>query len=86
MNGAEQSLTVFPTGGGRVTVALGEAGYIHSRGAWIMSVPIVRYDAEGNWADGGYVYTTFDHAGLMDEAVRWADGSVRTAHNMGEGT
>lgn len=80
MTGAEESLTVFFGGGGRVTVALGEADYVHSRGQWIMSVPLVRYDAEGNWVDGGCVYTTFDHAGLMDEAVRWADSSVRTPH------
>jgi len=71
--------------GGRVTVALGEASYIKSRGVWVMSVPVARYH-DGEWQDGGTVYTTFDCDGLMSEARRWAHDSVRSAHNTGEGT
>lgn len=71
--------------GGSVTVALGEASYIKSRGTWIMSVPVARYH-DGEWQDGGAVYTTFDYEGLMSEAERWAHDSVRAAHETTEGT
>jgi hypothetical protein len=71
--------------GGTIHVALGEAGYIKSRGAWVMSVPVSRYH-DGEWQDGGTVYTTFDYEGMMSEAMRWAHDSVRSAHNTGEGT
>ena len=80
MNEDEKSLTVFLGGGGRTTVALGETVYFYSRGQWIASVPLARYDEEGNWADGGHVYATFDYAGMMDEAVRWTNASVRAPH------
>jgi len=66
-------------GGGSLTVALGEAGYIKSRGVWVMAVPVARYH-DGEWQDGGTVYTTFDYDGLMSEARRWAHDSVRAAH------
>lgn len=66
-------------GGGRVTVALGEASFTRSRGVWIMSVPVALH-SDGEWQGGGTVYTSFDGDGLMDEAVRWAHERVRGAH------
>jgi hypothetical protein len=72
-------------GGGKVTVALGESSFTRSRGAWIMSVPVALHQ-DGEWQDGGTVYTEFDGDGLMSEAVRWANERVRSAHNTGEPT
>jgi hypothetical protein len=67
------------SGGGRVTVALGEAGFTRLGGAWFMTVPVARYQ-DGEWQDGGTVYTPFDYEGLISEATWWAHGSVRAAH------
>jgi hypothetical protein len=72
-------------GGGSVTVALGESSYAKSRGTWIVSVPVALHQ-DGEWLEGGTVYTTFDFEGLASEAVRWAHERVRSAHNTGEPT
>lgn len=83
MNSAR--LRVSVEGGGYVLVALDEAAYLTSRGSWIMAIPVVRYDEDGNWVDGSHVYTTFDFDGVVDEVRYWAHTGVRTAHNTGEG-
>jgi len=75
---------IFITEGGRVTVALGEASFTRSRGAWVMSVPVALHQ-DGEWLDGGTVYTGFDGDGLMSEAARWANSRVRAAHESTEG-
>jgi hypothetical protein len=49
-----------------------------------MSVPVARHQG-GVWQDGGTVYTTFDADGLVSEAKRWFEESVRASHNIGEG-
>lgn len=61
--------------GDALSIALGEAGFVHSRGAWVMSVPVARYH-DGEWRDGGTVYTAFDYDGMVDEARRWALRSI----------
>ena len=80
------SMTVPCEGGGHTLVALAEAFYTRSRGALIAGIPVVRYDADGNWSDGGTVYTGPEWDGLLSEVERWAHDSVRSAHNTGEPT
>lgn len=75
---------LLTVGGGRVTVALDEASFFRSKGQWVMCVPIALHQ-DGEWLNGGTVYTGFDGDGLMDEAVRWAHDSVRAAHETTEG-
>jgi hypothetical protein len=67
-----------------LTVAINEATFTKSRDVYIMSVPVARHQG-GVWQDGGTVYTTFDADGLVSEAKRWFEESVRAAHNIGEG-
>jgi hypothetical protein len=67
-------------GGGWVDVALHEANYTLSKGQMIVGVPVALYDSEGQWRNGGTVYTSLDYDGLMSETLRWAHDSVRTAH------
>jgi len=49
-----------------------------------MSVPVALHQ-DGEWLDGGTVYTGFDGDGLMSEAARWANSRVRAAHESTEG-
>jgi hypothetical protein len=82
MNG----ISVPCEGGGHTLAVLAETFYTLSRGALVAGIPVARYGAEGQWLDGGTVYTgpTFD--GVLSEIERWANDSVRSAHITGEPT